>query len=188
VEEGRWTDDALVQRFRDGDVAAFETLVDRYGGPIYNFALRYLDSQPDAADVAQQTFIQAFESLPGLRAEVPLRPWLMRVARNKCIDLLRKRRTVSLPSVTRDEDATAFDPVDEAPLPEEIYEHAELQETLQEAINTLPPRSREVVLLRYVSGLTFAEAAENLGIPENTAKTLFQRAKVQLRAFLRKRL
>src|SRR5262245_16734978 len=132
LERGHWTDEALVQAFRGGDVAAFEALVERYSSPVYNFALRFLASPTDAADVAQQVFIQAFESLPGSRSEVPLRPWLMKVARNKCIDLTRRRRTVPLSSFGIDDDSAEIDPIDEAPLPSELYEQAELQHILQE--------------------------------------------------------
>src|SRR3954470_24547318 len=128
VDRGHSTDDALVQAFRLGDVAAFEALVERYSGPVYNFALRFLASPADAADVAQTTFIQAFESLPGSRADVPLRPWLMKVARNKCIDVLRRRRAVPLSSLRSEDDAADIDPVDEGPLPAEIFEQTELQD------------------------------------------------------------
>src|SRR5205823_5582453 len=111
------------------------------------------------------------------------------VARNKCIDLLRKRRTVPLSSLERGEsESPQFDPADRAPLPAEVYEREELQQILQEAIGSLPLRSREVVVMRYVGELTFAEIGRALGMPENTAKTLFQRAKSTLRVYLRKRI
>jgi RNA polymerase sigma-70 factor (ECF subfamily) len=183
----RWTDDDLVRRFREGDIAAFEALVERYSSPVYNFALRFIGNEPDAADAAQQTFVQLFESPPGSRPDASVRPWLFTVARNKCVDLIRRRiprAQVGDPT----HESTEVDPVDSSPLPEEIYERAEMEQLLQQAIDALPPRNREVVLLRYVGGLTFAEVGEALGMPENTAKTLFQRAKTQLRVFLRQRL
>lgn len=182
-------DEELSRRFRAGDVAAFETLLDRYSRSIYNFTLRFLGDAADADDATQQTFIQAFESLPASRPESSLRPWLFQVARNKCIDLLRKRRTIPLSSFERsDAELPQVDPVDSAPLPADLYEHEELQHILQEAIESLPRRSREVVSMRYVGELTFAEIGQALGMPENTAKTLFQRAKTTLRIYLRKRI
>ena len=113
---------------------------------------------------------------------------LFQVARNKCIDMMRKRRTVPLSRLERDESEGQIDPVDTAPLPAQLYEHEELQEILRDAIASLPLRSREVVVMRYVGDLTFAEIGRALGMPENTAKTLFQRAKASLRVYLRKRL
>jgi RNA polymerase sigma factor (sigma-70 family) len=189
MEYASLPDDELARRFREGDAAAFEALLDRYSRSIYNFALRLLGDTADAEDAAQQTFIQAFESLPPSRPDASLRPWLFQVARNKCIDLLRKRRTVPLSALERgDPESPSIDPVDEAPLPAELYEREELQLVLQEAIAALPLRSREVVVMRYVGELTFAEIGRALGMPENTAKTLFQRAKASLRVFLRKRI
>lgn len=188
MDYARSPDDELLQRFRGGDTVAFEELIDRYNRSIYNFALRMLSNRDDAEDAAQQTFIQAFESLPGTRPDVPLRPWLFQVARNKCIDLIRRRRTVPLSVPQGDDEQVEIDPPDRRPRPEELYERVELQQILQDAIDELPMRTRAVVVMRYVGELTFAEIGESLGLPENTVKTLFQRAKPQLRASIRKNL
>src|SRR5438874_6595224 len=184
MEYANLPDEELAGLFRGGDAAAFEALLDRYSRSIYNFTLRFLGDPSDAEDATQLTLIQAFESLPAARPEASLRPWLFQVARNKCIDLIRKRRTVPLSAFERDDELPTFDPVDIAPLPAELYEHEELQQILRDAISALPMRSREVVLMRYLGELTFAEIGQSLGMPENTAKTLFQRAKVGLRAYL----
>ena len=189
MEHGSLPDEELARRFREGDAAAFDALLQRYSRSIYNFALRLLGDPADADDATQQAFIQAFESFPAARPGASLRPWLFQVVRNKCIDLLRKRRTVPLSTLEREEsEASQLEPADNLPLPSELYEREELQQILQDAIATLPARSREVVLMRYVGELTFAEIGRSLNIPENTAKTLFQRAKGPLRVYLRKRL
>src|SRR5579872_1687440 len=104
MDYGSSPDEELARRFREGDVEAFETLVDRFSRPIYNFALRFLGDPTDAEDAAQQTFVQAFESFPHAKAEAPIRPWLFQVARNKCIDLVRRRRSIPLSSLERDDD------------------------------------------------------------------------------------
>ncbi len=189
MDYGSLADDELATRFRAGDVAAFEALLDRYSRSIYNFTLRLLGDSADADDATQQTLIQAFESLPAARPEASLRPWFFQVARNKSIDMIRKRRTVPFSSFERDDsDIPQIDPVDAAALPAELYEREELQEILQAAIASLPLRSREVVLMRYIGELTFAQIGRSLGMPENSAKTLFQRAKSTLRVYLRKRV
>jgi len=189
MEYANLPDEELARLFRDGNAAAFEALLDRYSRSIYNFTFRFLGDRADAEDATQLTLIQAFESLPTGRPDASLRPWLFQVARNKCIDLMRKRRAVPLSTLEREDDeAPLFDPADAAPLPADLYEREELQQILQEAIELLPLRSREVVLMRYLGELTFVEIGRSLGIPENTAKTLFQRAKSTLRAQLGKRL
>ncbi|MBF6592379.1 MAG: sigma-70 family RNA polymerase sigma factor [Ktedonobacterales bacterium] len=181
------TDEALLVLAQGGDTAAFEMLVRRYTQPLYAFATRILGSADDAADVVQHTFIQCYNALPRLRADTALRPWFYRVARNRCLDLIRQRRTLpaNLPHDT-DEERGALDSIaDSGPSLESLAERRDLQRLLAEAVAGLPPKYREVVVLRYEGDLTFGEIAETLGIPENSAKTLFQRAKTMLRLALR---
>lgn len=181
------TDEALLVAAQGGNAAAFETLVQRYTQPLYAFAARMVGVD-DAADVVQHTFIQYHGAMSRLRADTPLRPWLYRVARNRCLDLLRQRRTLPMESV-RDDSNDAYNPLDAVPDAgpslAALAEHADLQRLLAAAIEALPPKYREVVVLRYEGELTFAEIGETLGIPENSAKTLFQRAKGMLRLGLR---
>jgi RNA polymerase sigma-70 factor (ECF subfamily) len=185
-------DEALARRARNGDEDAFAALVERYQGPAFNFALRFLGSYDDAADAAQQGFVQLFVALPGLDLSRPIRPWLFRTIRNRCIDVLRQRRTLSLS--TAGEEGTGQGAVvgehltDVDPLPEQVVERTDLQQLLVAAIGDLPPRYRDVVALRYTTDLTYAEMGEVLGIPENTAKIHFHRAKALLREALRDRL
>lgn len=182
------TDEGLLARAQGGDTAAFEMLVQRYTGPLHAFAARMVGPD-DAPDVVQHVFIQCHGALPRLRADTPLRPWLYRVARNRCLDLLRHRRALptDAPRADPDDDTDALANVPDAgPSLDALAERGDLQRVLSEAIAALPPKYREVVLLRYEGELTFAEIAETLGLPENSAKTLFQRAKGMLRIALRR--
>src|ERR1700674_2682427 len=120
---------------RRRDPAAFEALVRRHQGAIYNFCLRMLGRAEDAADVAQETFVQLFSHLGQLDEREPIAPWLFRVARNRCIDVIRRRRTVplGLPDDTGDS-MLLIEPADDDPLPEEMVERADLQRVLSNAI------------------------------------------------------
>jgi len=181
------SDEALAERVASGDHAAFAALAQRYETPLYNFVLRFLGSPDDAADAAQETLIQVFQALPASRPNFAFRPWLYRVARNKCIDMLRRRRTTPFSAIGSDPDEdTAFEHTiaDSDPLPDEVAERADIQRILQTAIDRLPEKYRLVVSLRYAAELTFAEIGESLGLPENTVKTHFQRAKAMLRTSL----
>jgi RNA polymerase sigma-70 factor (ECF subfamily) len=127
-------------------------------------------------------------SLPTLKKDKPLRSWLFQVARNRCLDELRRKRSIpfSTLEVSEEEEegswlASLRDP---APQPEEVAEHHDLQEKLRRAIDGLSPRYRSVVRLRYCGQQSFAEIGRALNIPEATAKTYFQRAKPLLRAAL----
>src|SRR5437764_2022301 len=113
---------------RRRDPAAFEALVRRHQGALFNFCWRMLGQSDDAADVAQETFVQLYSHLDRLDATEPLAPWLFRVARNRCIDLIRRRRTVTLtlPGDTEDPNVP-IEPADDEPLPEQLAERADLQ-------------------------------------------------------------
>src|SRR5882762_4005972 len=124
----------LILAARRHDPAAFEALVRRHQGPLYNFCLRMLGQPDDAADVAQETFVQLYSHLARLDEREPLAPWLFRVARNRCIDVIRRRRTVPLGMPDAADDITlAIELVDEEPLPEEMAERADLQDVLADA-------------------------------------------------------
>lgn len=181
VSDGAEAREALAAR--RGDPAAFEAIVRRHQGPLYNFCWRMLGNAEDAADVSQEAFVQLYGHLHRLDARESLAPWLFRVARNRCIDLIRRRRTVPLSPF--DDASPAFDPADDRPLPEELAERADLQRVLTEAIARLPPALGEVVALRYAAERSFAEIAAILDCDEGAARVRFHRAKSLLRSHLR---
>jgi RNA polymerase sigma-70 factor (ECF subfamily) len=113
---------------------------------------------------------------------------LFQVARNRCLDELRRKRAIHFSELESTSDEDELSPLaalpDTSPLPEEMAERHDLQECLQRAIQALPPKFRAVVLMRYASQLSFSEIGQALNMPEATAKTYFQRAKPLLRASL----
>jgi RNA polymerase sigma factor (sigma-70 family) len=181
------SDEALARRFVAGDAAAFEALVGRYSRPIFNFTLRMLGNRDDADDVAQDVFVQIYRSLPRARTDLPFKPWLYVIARNKCLDFLKRRRPLLFTDIEGDDpegEGMEARIEDTEPLPEELAERADLQRVLQAAIAALPPKYRQVVAMRYAAELSFEEIAASLGLPENTVKTHFHRAKALLRTAL----
>ena len=172
---------------RRQDPAAFEALVRRHQARIYNFCLRMLGQADDAADVAQETFVQLYSHLGRLDEREPIAPWLFRVARNRCIDVIRRRRTVSTRRARRRrrETTSIIEPADDEPLPDELAERADLQRVLADAIAELPPAYAEVVALRYAGDRSFAEIAAILDCDEGAARVRFHRAKALLRRHLR---
>jgi RNA polymerase sigma-70 factor (ECF subfamily) len=145
-----------------------------------------LGQAEDAADVAQETFVQLYSHLGQLDEREPIAPWLFRVARNRCIDVIRRRRTVPL-GISDDsgEITLLLDPVDDEPLPDELAERSDLQRLLSKAISELPPPYAEVVALRYAGDRSFAEIAAILDCDEGAARVRFHRAKTLLRRHLR---
>jgi RNA polymerase sigma factor (sigma-70 family) len=179
------TDGVLAQQTLTGDQYAFENLVKRYSTPLFNFIYRFLGDYDQACDVLQHVFIQLHTSLPTLRTDKPLKAWLFQVARNRCLDELRRKHAVNfseLEAVNDDDEMSVLAAIpDSSPLPEELAERNDLQRQLQKAIATLPVKFRSVVVLRYASQLSFSEIGQALNMPEATAKTYFQRAKPLLR-------
>jgi RNA polymerase sigma-70 factor (ECF subfamily) len=139
-----------------------------------------------ASDVSQQVFVQLYVSMPTLRTGEPLKAWLFQVARNRCLDELRRKRAIHFSELEASNDEDDLSPLaimpDDGPLPDEIAERSDLQQKLRAAIDALPPKFRSVVLLRYTSQMSFSEIGRTLNMPEATAKTYFQRARPLLRA------
>jgi RNA polymerase sigma-70 factor (ECF subfamily) len=184
-------DRVLVRQSLAGDQGAFETLVRRYHVQVFRFIRRYVRDYDQAWDVFQRVLLKLSASLPTLcTAGEQLGPWLFRVARNCCIDELRRRRVVRFSELGWEADDEGEDRlplaslIDPSPSPEEALEQHELQRALREAIQGLPPRLRPVVLLRYQDQLSFSEIGQRLQMPASTAKSYFYRARPLLRATL----
>ena len=182
------SDGELVKQTLAGDQYAFEMLVRRYNVPLFNFICHCLGDYDQACDVLQQVFLQLYISMPTLRTGEPLKAWLFQVARNRCLDELRRKKAIHFSELEAGNDEDDLSPLaimpDTRPLPEEIAERRDLQQSLQRAIQGLPPKFRSVVLLRYAGQLSFSEIGKTLNMPEATAKTYFQRARPLLRAAL----
>lgn len=188
------SDKALIDQAFKGDHAAFERLVYRYQTALYNFIGRCLGDYEQAYDVLQFVFMQLYVSIPKLhnnltsqRSKFPLKSWLFQVAWNRCMDELRKKRPVLFSELepAEEEEPSVIDVLpDPYPLPDEVAEQQDLRGRLCFAIQSLPPKFRSVVFLRYTEELSFGEIGHRLNMPENTAKTYFQRARPLLRASL----
>lgn len=182
------SDGILAQQSLKGDQQAFETLVERYRPLLFNAIYQVLGVYDQSCDILQQVFLQLYLSLPTLKQDKSFRGWLLKVARNRCLDELRRKHAMpfSTLEVIEDDDEVSLllSLSDPNPLPEEIAERHDLRSAVRRAIDDLPPRYRRVVLLRYAGQRSFAEIGQALSIPAATAKTHFQRAKVLLRAAL----
>jgi len=186
-------EEALVARSRDGDRDAFEELVRRYERGIYNLAYRMMGNRDDAADLAQEAFVKAFESLHGFRGRASFQTWLYRIATNACLDELRRRRRFRTRSLDRgfetDEGEVVVEPGDPSPGPEERVQKREIQRAVHRAIGTLSPDHRAVVVLRDIKGLSYGEIAASLRISVGTVKSRLNRARSALKErFLKEEL
>src|SRR3989440_3141228 len=142
-------DGVLAQQTLAGDQEAFEVLVQRYSTPLFNFICHFLGDYDQACDISQQVFLQLYISLPKLRMGEPLKAWLFQVARNRCLDELRRKRAIHFSELETTSDEDEISPLaaipDSHPLPEELAECHDLQQHLWQAIQALPPKFRSVV-------------------------------------------
>lgn len=180
------SDGQLASLTLEGNECAFEALVKRYSSPLFHFIYHFLGDYDGASDVLQQVMVRLYLSLPDLHQEHAFRAWLFRVAHNRAIDELRSRRCLHFSELesTGTEDSELMTLTDDALLPQELLEYRELQSSLQRVIAQLPLHYRDIVLLRYLLQLTFAEISQIVDKPETTVKTYFHRAKHLLRAAL----
>ena len=177
----------IVQQVLEGNTNAFEELVLEYEKKVYNVALRILGNSEDAADMTQEAFIKAFNSLSGFRGDSKFSVWLTRIVSNLCLDFLRsrsRRPTVSL-SVEDDEgDDVQLDIADVSQSPELLLERSLTRESVRRGLKALPEDYREILLLREIQGLSYDEIAEALNIEVGTVKSRIFRGRKKLCDYL----
>ena len=173
----------LIKNAAAGDAAAFETLVERYQKQVYNLALRMVNNESDAEDLAQEAFIRAWRSLGSFQYTSQFSTWLYRLTSNICIDFLRakKRRKVISLTMLRDDEDSQWDLPDTEPLPEQQMIAAEDRAALARALASLDPDYRQVLTLRIVNECSYQQISQILGIAEGTVKSRLSRAREQLR-------
>lgn len=179
-----------MERYQQGEVRAFEVLVSRHQGPVYNFILRFLGDPAAAEDVLQEVFLRIVKGAAQFQRRAKFTTWLYTIARNLCIDSQRKARYRRADSL----DAPMDGEPDAAPLgaavadgglsPEQIAHDARARAALVRAIEALSPEQREVFTLREYAGMPFGEIAAVVGCPENTVKSRMRYALENLRKSL----
>ena len=178
----------IVQRVLSGDTEAFEALVLEHQNKVYSLALRMVGNEEDARDMAQEAFIRAYGSLAGFRGDSKFSVWLYRLTSNICIDFLRsrgKKRTVSMTwAGDEGEDAGELEIPDETWSPENQLERSLTRESVRRGLESLSPQYREILLLREINGLSYAEIAGALSLEEGTVKSRIFRARKKLCDFL----
>ncbi len=172
-------DDAmLIEACLHGDRHAFDTLVDRYEGPLFGAAYRITGSVDDAMDATQNAFVNAYEKLHTFDPTYRFFSWIYRIAVNQSLNMVARRRD----KAAFDEDAPTADPN-----PSEVFESTEARGHLKQALLELEPHYRAVIVLKHLEGFTYREIGELLEIPEKTVKSRLFTARQSLRVILTER-
>lgn len=174
---------ALIERAKTGDREALDALLHRYQGAIYRFGLRLCRDEEDAEDIAQETMLSMARSIESYRGDASLSTWLYTIARSHCIKKRRRSKFAPAEESSLDDenfsDAKRLSPEDDHP--DEALFKRQLERALSEAIDSLEPEYREVVILRDVEGFRAKEASEILGISVAALKSRLHRARVAIR-------
>ena len=177
VNDSAQDDLSCVQRVGRGDQRAYRTLVDRYLAGITRFALRLLHDGAEAEEVAQETFLRLWTEAKAFEPRAQPKTWLYRIARNQCIDRLRKRRSHGQEQELSDE---AY-----GDRPSGLFARKEAAERVEHALSTLPERQRAALTLVHYEGLSGAEACEVLDVSAEALESLLARGRRNLREQLR---
>lgn len=176
----------LISRSQRGDLTAFNELVERYQGQVFNLALRMLGSEAWAADAAQETFISAYRAMKGFRGG-SFRSWILRIAANATRDLLRaakSRKAESLEALGLESGSL---PPSREESPEEYALRAELAAEIQQSMDSLPQDQRLALVLIDIQGFSYEEAAQITSASLGTVKSRLSRARHEMRNLLRER-
>ena len=180
------SDEQLVLLSKDGDIAAFNSLVERYQSQVFNLCYRLLGNRQAAEDAAQEAFLSAYRAI-ATHSGGSIRSWLLRIAANQSKDELRRRgrkdHAASLDQLFENLDAPIEVP-DDARTPADVALNFELARTLQLALLELPFEQREAIVLADVHGYRYDEIAEMTGASEGTVKSRIHRGRSKLRDLL----
>ena len=176
---------ALIAAAREGDRRAQEALVRLYEGRLYGHILRFVKNTEDARDILQETMVRALTQLDQFNPAHSFTGWLYRIATNKALDFLRRRK-IEFRTFSYEEDVP-IDTVADTSVPgDEALAERLNWETVEECMARLDPRYRAVLFLRYKDGLAYREIAEALDIPMGTVKVLLHRGRNELKMLVRK--
>ncbi|MCB1045106.1 MAG: RNA polymerase sigma factor [Acidobacteria bacterium] len=167
----------LIEACQRNDALAWEQLVRNYQNRVFGFAMTFVHHRDDAHDLAQEIFVRVYKHLNSYDGSSSFQAWLFALARNCCIDRIRRNKVRSRFMAHVDEEAEFTCP---QPTPQDLTETNNHRSMLQRALATLSEQSREMIVLKEIQGLKFREIADMLGIPEGTAKSRSGRARLDL--------
>ncbi len=187
----RQADLRLISAALRGDQAAYKELMKKYRDAIFNLIHRIIRDREQVEDLTQETFVKAFGSLGSFNREYAFSTWLYKIATNSSIDYIRKKRLLTMsinkPISAEDSDYT-FELPDSTYEPDKFIIQGQKSGIIAEAIAQLPPKYRQVIILRHNEERDYSEIAKILKIPIGTVKAHIFRARELLSRYLRERI
>ena len=189
--ESRNEDMSLIQEALAGDQNSFSRLRQKYHDAIFNLIYRMIREKDEVEDLTQEAFIKAFGSLPSFNNEYAFSTWLYKIATNNCIDYIRRKKlqtfSIDKPIESKESDFS-FELPDSTYEPDKEMISSQRKKLLEDAINSLPPKYRQVIVMRHQEELEYQEIAQILKLPLGTVKAHIFRAREMLYKYLRDKL
>jgi RNA polymerase sigma-70 factor (ECF subfamily) len=176
-----------IEKAKKGDQVAFTFLLDFFWNEVYGFMLKRTENETDTEDIVIETFAKAFDKIASYNPEYGFNTWLIAIAKNVHIDLLRKKKSALFVEITDEEDQTAYNVADTSLSAEDQLIKDQNLSSLLQCIKQLKPRYQEVIQLRYFQELSYQEIADQLNEPLNNVKIKLLRAKKLLSEIIRKK-
>ncbi len=189
--ESRSEDSNFILQALDGDQNAFSKLREKYHDAIYNLIYRMIREKEEVEDLTQEAFIKAFGSLSSFNDEYAFSTWLYKIATNNCIDYIRRKKlqtfSIDKPIESKESDFS-FELPDTTYEPDRELIDRQRKKLLEEAINSLPAKYRQVIIMRHQEEREYQEIADLLKLPLGTVKAHIFRAREMLYKYLRDKL
>ncbi|MDD2985790.1 sigma-70 family RNA polymerase sigma factor [Flavobacterium sp.] len=174
----------IIEKAITGDQVAFTSLLDKYWNEVYGFMLKRTENETDAEDITIETFAKAFDKIASYNPEYQFNTWLIAIAKNVHIDMLRKKKISFFVELNDEENQHAYTIADTTPSAEDKLITEQNLSRLLRYIKELKPHYQEVIQLRYFQELTYQEIAEQVHEPLSNVKIKLLRAKKLLAAII----
>jgi len=166
-----------IEKAKKGDQVAFTYLLDHYWNEVYGFMLKRTENETDTEDIAIETFSKAFDKIATYNPEFQFNTWLIAIAKNVHIDMLRKKKSTIFVEITNEENQLAYYVADTTPSVEDALIIEQNLSRLLQFIKELKPHYQEVIQLRYFQEMSYQEISEQLNEPLSNVKIKLLRAK-----------
>lgn len=176
-----------IEKAKTGDQVAFTFLLDFFWNEVYGFILKRTQNETDTEDIVIETFSKAFDRISTYNPEYAFNTWLIAIAKNVHIDILRKKRSSLFIEISDEDNRKAYNVADTTPTVEDELIKEQNLSSLLECIKQLKPQYQEVIQLRYFQELSYQEIAAQLQEPLNNIKVKLLRAKRLLSEIIRKK-
>ncbi|MBW7888361.1 MAG: sigma-70 family RNA polymerase sigma factor [Bacteroidetes bacterium] len=189
--DSRAEDSRNIKAALKGNQAAYRAIMAKYHDQVYNLLYRMIHQKDEVRDLTQEAFIKAFQSLQNFNEEFAFSTWLFKIATNNCIDYIRKKKlatfSIDKPIEAKESEYT-FEIPDSSFEPDKELIEGQRTKLLEDAINALPEKYRQVILMRHTEDMDYQEIADALNLPLGTIKAHIFRAREMLNKSLRKKI